>query len=148
MNNINAKLCMVGPDSDGCLEEVKKYADQLEVEVSFTGRLSKQEWIKLSEDYNIFINTTNFDNMPISVIEAMALGLPVLSTNVGGLPFLIKHDKTGFLVEPNSVVSFVESIERIIHSPSQTNKIIGSARNHVENLDWEVVKKQWINVLK
>lgn len=146
--NINAKLCMVGPDGDESIQDAKKYADKLGVEVSFTGKLSKKEWIKLSEDYNIFINTTNLDNMPVSVIEAMALGLPIVSTNVGGLPFLIKHDKTGLLVEPNSVVSFVESIKRIIDSPSHTNKIIKDARTHVEQLDWGVVKKQWINVLK
>ena len=75
---INAKLCMVGPDGDGTFDEAKKYADELGVDINFTGKLSKQEWIRLSEDYNVFINTTNFDNMPISVIEAMALGLPVV----------------------------------------------------------------------
>ena len=145
---MDAELCMAGPDSDGSLLEAKKYAYQLGLEVTFTGKLSKPEWIKLSEDYNIFINTTNIDNMPVSVIEAMALGLPVVSTNVGGLPFLIEQDKTGFLVEPHSVVSFVESIEGIIDSPCKTHKIMAEARDYVEKLDWEVVKKQWSNVLK
>ena len=146
--NRDAELCMIGPDNDGSLLEAKKYADQLGLEVTFTGKLSKQKWIRLSEDYNIFINTTNIDNMPVSVIEAMALGLPLVSTNVGGLPFLIEHDKTGFLVEPNSVVSFVESIEGIIDSPNKTHRIMAEARDYAEKLDWENVKKQWINVLK
>ena len=139
---------MVGPDSDGSLQEAKKYADKLGVEVNFTGKLSKQEWIKLSEDYNIFVNTTNFDNMPVSVIEAMALGLPIISTNVGGMPFLIQNNINGVLVEPNSSKAFVESIKRLVGSKEETNKIINEARVSAEHLDWEVVKKQWIKVLK
>ena len=146
--SIKSKLCMVGPDSDGSLQEAKKYADKLGVEVNFTGKLSKQEWIKLSEDYNIFVNTTNFDNMPVSVIEAMALGLPIISTNVGGMPFLIQNNINGLLVEPNSSKGFVESIKRLVGSKEETNKIINEARVSAEHLDWEVVKKQWINVLK
>ncbi|NPA35293.1 MAG: glycosyltransferase family 4 protein, partial [Chlorobi bacterium] len=68
----SASLCMVGPDKDGtllkCQELVKEY--QLQNSVTFTGVLSKKEWHKLSEKYDIFINTTNVDNTPVSVIEA------------------------------------------------------------------------------
>ena len=49
--------------------------------VIFQGRLTKHEWVELSYNYDIFINTTNYDNQPISVIESMALGLPIISTN-------------------------------------------------------------------
>ena len=146
--NIDAKLCMVGPDSDGNLHEAKMYANKMNIEVDFTGKLSKQEWIKLSEDYNIFINTTNFDNMPVSVIEAMALGLPVVSTNVGGIPFLIKNNINGALVNPNSVEEFVDSIKNFVSFPQHTNQVIHEARSYAESLDWEVVKNQWIKVLK
>ena len=55
----------------------------LEDSVTLTGRLSKNEWISLSRDYDIFINTTDYDNHPVSVIEAMALGLPIVTTNAG-----------------------------------------------------------------
>lgn len=146
--HIKAELCMIGPDGDGSLEEAKKCAEQFGVEVKFTGKLTKQEWIRISQDYNIFINTTNIDNMPLSVIEAMALGFPVVSTNVGGMPFLIENNKNGVLVEPDSVEAFVESIKHIIDSPERSKLITQKARARVENLDWEVVKKQWINVLK
>ncbi|GAA4883709.1 hypothetical protein GCM10023311_02420 [Flaviramulus aquimarinus] len=146
--NIKAELCMVGPDSDGSLLDVKNYADELGVVVTFTGKLSKQEWIKRSNHYNIFINTTNVDNMPVSVIESMALGLPVISTNVGGIPFLIEDDKTGILVEPNSVEAFVMAIIRLMNSPDDTRKMVKNAREYAEQFDWKTIKNQWVEVLR
>ena len=146
--NMDAELCMVGPDSDGSMQEAIDYAKAQKVEVTFTGKLSKQEWIEISKDYNIFINTTHFDNMPVSVIEAMALGLPVISTNVGGMPFLIKDSLTGVLVEPDSVKAFIKAIKRIINSPKESNIIALNARKTAEQLDWNVVKNQWYKVLQ
>lgn len=146
--NIKATLCMVGPDNDGSLQAVKKYAEEIGVEVKFTGLLSKQQWIELSKDYNIFINTTNFDNMPVSVIEAMALGIPVISTNVGGMPFLIENEEDGILVNPNHSGEFVNAVKKLISDSEKIHKITLNARNRVENFDWEVVKKQWFSVLQ
>lgn len=146
--NIEAELCMVGPDGDGSLLETKKHAEKLGVKVDFRGKLTKQEWIKLSKNFNIFINTTNFDNMPVSVIEAMALGLPVVSTNVGGLSFLIQHNKNGFLVESGASNLFVDTIINLTNSPEKTNQIAKEGRDYVEQFDWEIVKNHWIKLLK
>ncbi|WP_452598597.1 glycosyltransferase family 4 protein [Pontimicrobium sp. MEBiC01747] len=143
-----ASLCMVGPDNDGALEKAKEHAKTLNVEVSFTNKLSKEEWIKLSEHYNVFINTTNFDNMPVSVIEAMALGLPVVSTNVGGLPFLINDSKNGVLVEPNNANAFVEAIIDLQDNKEKVMSIITEARKKVEQYDWQTVKLKWLSILK
>ena len=145
--SINAKLCMVGPDSDGSLQKAKNYANELQVEVIFTGKLDKKEWINLSENYNIFINTTHVDNMPVSIIESWALGLPVVSTNVGGIPFFVKHNENGILVEPNMESAFVDAIKKLISSKNYGNKIAEEARRCAENLDWNVVKNHWIKVL-
>ncbi len=147
-DNIQAKLCMVGPDSDGSLQEAKKYANQLGVKVLFTGKLSKPEWVALSKDYNIFINTTNFDNMPVSVIEAMALGLPIISTNVGGMPFLIEHNKNGFLVVPKLVTPFVLAIKNITSDSDNTKSMVKTARRQVEHFNWDFIQKQWAKVLR
>lgn len=141
---IKASLCMVGPDADGSLAEVIALANKLHVDVVFTGKLTKPEWIALSNDYTIFINTTNFDNMPVSVIEAMALGLPVISTNVGGMPYLIDHEKDGILVAPNDVDAFVDAIKTIIHQPEKAIEMTQQARLKVEQFDWDIVKQQWL----
>lgn len=148
IENIPASLCMVGPDNDGSMQKTKDYAKALGVDVRFTGKLTKEAWIKLSKDFTIFINTTNFDNMPVSVIEAMALGLPVISTNVGGLPYLITHKKDGILVSVNYVEAFVNAVKWLQNHPNQVINIAQQARQKVINFDWQVVKNLWISVLQ
>lgn len=145
----DVELCMIGPDKDGSLEKVNAKAAELGItdSLKITGKLSKEEWHKLSEEYDIFINTTNFDNHPVSVIEAMALGLPVISTNVGGLPFLIDNNRDGILVNPERKEEFVNSIEKLISDDKLAAELAFNARRKVEDFDWEVVKHKWFDLI-
>ncbi len=144
----NATLTMVGPDKDGSMQETKQLAKQLNLEVHFTGRLTKPEWIALSKSHTIFINTTHFDNTPVSVMEAMALGLPVVSTNVGGIPFLLAHEENAILVSDTNVAQMTEAITKLVKNCELVEKITHNARKHIESMDWEVVKNDWIALLK
>ena len=143
-----AILCMIGPDKDGTLEDVKQLINKyhLNESVEITGVLSKKEWHKKSENYDIFINTTNVDNTPISVIEAMALGLPVVSTNVGGMPYLIQHNEDGVLVEKNNPSAMTKEICKIVEENKYSLAI--NARKKVENFDWNIVKSKWMKILQ
>lgn len=143
----NAELVMVGPEIDGSMKVAKQLAIDKNLNVKFTGKLSKNEWIKLSENYNVFINTTNFDNMPFSVIEAMALGLPIVSTNVGGLPFLISHNEDGLLVPPNDVNAMVDAIIELKEDISLKDKLVVNARKKIEKFDWDEVRVKWERLL-
>ena len=142
-----AELCMIGPDSDGSFELTRQLANKLQLKVKFTGKLTKNEWHKLSEDYNVFINTTNFDNMPVSVVEAMALGLPVVSTNVGGMAYLINNQKDGILVNREDEEAMAKAILELFSNDKLKQTIIQNARKKVENFDWKIVKQQWIRIL-
>lgn len=141
-----AKLTMVGPDKDGSLQQCKDLASQLGIadSVQFTGQLPKTEWTALAEDHDIFINTSTIDNMPFSIIEAMALGMIVVSTNVGGIPKLV-NDVNGVLVNSNDVVAMTNAIENLLSS--NTTRYSTSARNTAEEYDWQNVKSSWINLL-
>lgn len=143
----DALLCMVGPDKDGALVSTKALAKAYELDVTFTGKLSKKEWISLSADYTIFINTTNFDNTPVSVMEAMALGLPVVSTNVGGIPYLLEDGVDALLVEANSVSQMVAAVERLCTDSHLATSITRGARTKVEAFDWTNVREAWKNVI-
>lgn len=142
-----AKICMVGPKKDDSYSKTVKFAKSNNVEVEFTGKLSKEDWIKLSKDYNIFINTTHFDNTPISVIEAMALGLPVVSTNVGGIPYLLQHDANALLINDDDVDDMERQINRLMTEPDLAQKLSQKGKESVRAFDWEVVKNQWIELL-
>ncbi len=136
-----AKLCMVGPDKDGSLEKCRNLASGLNVE--FTGKLSKKDWIILSEQYDIFLNTTNVDNTPISVMEAMALGLPVVSTNAGGVPFIINNDADGLLVNKNNADEAVAAMLRLLSDPAKAESLSQAARKRAEEWDWSCSGAKW-----
>ena len=143
-----SELCMVGPGKDESLENCRRYALQKKLPVKFCGKLSKEDWRTLSEEYDIFLNTTNIDNTPVSVIEAMALGLPVVSTNVSGLPFLISADVDGLLVPPDDPERMAGSVEKLLIDPEFSLKMTKTARKKTEAFDWEVVKEKWERLLK
>ncbi len=145
----DAVLTMVGPDRDGSLEETKAFAKELGLEdsVTFTGGLSKEEWIDLSKDFDIFINPTNFDNLPVSIVEAMALGFVIVSTNVGGLPYLIDNEKDGLLVDKNDHIAMANKILRALKDPQLAKKLSQNAREKAKGYAWSEVKKKWDAVI-
>jgi glycosyltransferase involved in cell wall biosynthesis len=142
-----ATLCMVGPDKDGSLDECKKLVEIEMLNVTFKGRLNKDEWIQLSKEYDIFINTTNVDNTPVSVMEAMALGMPVVTTNAGGIPYLFKDGEEGLMVDTNNENKMVEAICRLINNPALANKLSCSSRSKAAQWDWKVIGKEWKTLL-
>ncbi len=144
----NAELCMVGPDKDGTMRTCKKFAAKHDLNLKFTGKLKKKDWAKISKDYDFFINTTNIDNTPISVIEAMSLGLAVVSTDVGGMPMLINNNKDGLLVPVNNAEVMAAEITKLIENPEKARILTENARSKVENFAWEKVKTAWNSVLK
>ena len=143
----NAELCMVGPVKDESWKDCFRYARLHRLPVRFPGRLSKASWTALSEKYDIFLNTTNIDNTPVSVIETMAMGIPVVSTNVGGLPYLISADIDGVLVPPNDPERMATAVKNILSDQQRSLERTIAARKKVEAFDWERVKNSWKDVL-
>lgn len=142
-----SKLCMIGPDKDGSMNYIKELVSKYELDVEITGRLSIEEWTTKSKQFDVFINTTHFDNTPISVIEAMALGLPVVSTNVGGIPYLVANEENALLVSDNDVQGMFRCIVRLVEEDNLSLKLSKNGNELIESFDWDVVKKIWIGVL-
>jgi glycosyltransferase involved in cell wall biosynthesis len=144
----SATLTMVGPDKDGSLQTTKAFAESIGVAVNFTGQLAKEDWWKLASEHDIFINTTHFDNTPISVMEAMALGLPLVSTNVGGIPYLLTDKENALLVPDNDDKAMTEAILDLLNDNVKSNQMAKNARTSIEQMDWNVVKEGWKRVLR
>lgn len=141
----DVQLTMVGPDLDGSMEQCKKLCAKLELheQVKFTGKLSKKDWADLAAQCDIFINTTDYDNLPVSVIEAMALGLPVVSTNVGGVPYLIEHDMYGLLVKPGDVDAMNKAVQSLLKNIELTKRLSNNGRIRASEFDWSIIKNKW-----
>jgi len=143
----NAILCMIGPQIDDSFADTKELVNKLQLtdSVEFTGVLPKEEWHQKSIEYDVFMNTTNFDNTPVSVMEAMALGLSVVSTNVGGMPYLIENTVDGILVDKENPEQMAKAILKLME---ENNQIISkNARNKAECFGWNVVRDKWLEIL-
>lgn len=154
LKNLNDKgmdvhLTMVGPNKDETLDKCQRMAETAGVSdrLTITGRLPKADWIALSASHNLFLNTTSVDNTPVSVMEAMALGLPVVTTKVGGIPFLFEDGKEGIMVEKQNSEALTDAILALKNTPERVANISSAARRKAEEWDWEVVRKQWIELL-
>jgi phenylacetate-CoA ligase len=145
----NATLCMIGPAKDDSFDDTKALARKLGVEgsITYTGVLPKKEWHKLAEEFDIFINTTTVDNTPISVMEAMAMGLPVVSTNVGGIPYLLEDASDAFLVPSGDYKAMSQVIIDIVEQRNNVFEVVQNARKKVEQFDWAVIRTDWISLL-
>ena len=141
---IDANMTMVGGIKDDSFEQCKSYCfdNGLNEYVNFTGQIGKSDWIKLSEKHDIFLNTTTIDNAPVSVVEALVLGMIVVSSNVGGLRYLI--DRTnGYLV--NNAGEFVSTIQNILEKNNAD--MSRNAGELIEIYDRQSVLSRWGEIL-
>jgi glycosyltransferase involved in cell wall biosynthesis len=146
-----ATLEMVGPDKhDGSLERTRATAGQLGVAdaVEFTGAVPKSRIPERIDAGDIFLNTTTIDNTPVSVIEAMACGACVVSTNVGGLPHLIADGADGLLVPPQDARAMAAAVERLLSESGLAEQVSLAARARTQAFDWDAVLPQWEEMLR
>lgn len=139
-------LTMFGPDKmDGSFELTRKTAHDMGVQdrIGFPGAVPKERVPDVLQTGDIFLNTTNVDNTPVSVLEAMACGLCVVTTNVGGLPDLLEDGVDALLVPPDDSQAMANAIRRLLTEPALAEKLSVNARRKVEGFDWSVILPQW-----
>jgi glycosyltransferase involved in cell wall biosynthesis len=142
----DSHLLMGGDDKDdGSLEKTKEMARLLGVSnsIEFCGKIPNLDVPSWLQRGDIFINTTNIDNAPVSVIEAMACGLCIVSTNVGGIPYLLKDGEDALLVPPDDPQAMATAVKKILKEPGLAEKISNNARCKAEWFDWSIVFHQW-----
>lgn len=140
------KVIMVGPDKkDGSLQNMVLLANKLEVieSIEIIPGIPKSQVPSVLKKENIFLNTTNIDNTPVSVIEAMACGLCIVSTNVGGIPYLLEDGFDSLLVPPDDPGAMAAAIQRILTEPELAARLSANARKKAESFDWVIILPQW-----
>lgn len=143
-----ATLVMAGQDS-GQEAEVRSAAAELGLgqAIRFAGFLDAEGKLRESETADIFLNTNRIDNMPVAIVEMAAFGLPVVSTNVGGIPDLLVNDQTGLLVPDDDDAAMAAAIERLVRSPELASRLSANGRRLAEHSAWDAVRPKWERAL-
>lgn len=110
--------------------------------VTFTGRVDNQKIYHYLNLSDIFLSSPTVDNMPVSVLEAMNAGLLVISSCVGGVPYMIKDGETGLLFENDNSDQLAKKMLEAVENQATVNDIIIRAHNEVKRYRWESVKEQ------
>lgn len=145
------RLTMVGPDKgDGSLQAAQTKAEELGIggQVDFPGGIAKAEVPHFLQKGDIFLNTTNADNTPVSVMEAMACGLPVVTTDVGGLRYLLENDIDARLVPPDDPEAMADAVARLLSHPEEAEALALAARRKVEAFDWSQILPRWKDLFR
>jgi glycosyltransferase involved in cell wall biosynthesis len=114
--------------------------------VRFEGAVDPRRMPDLYEDADILLNASVIDNQPVSVLEAFAAGLPVVSTPTGDLANLIRHRITGLLVPREDPEAMADAASYLLGNPNRAHLVARSARQEAEKYRWESVRNSWLAV--
>ena len=112
----------------------------------FLGRIPNEEMPRLYAQADIALNTSLVDNMPISVLEAFASGVPVVSTRVGGVPALVGDGKEAVLVAPGEPREMALALESLWKTPAQREALRLAGLEKAKHFGWASVREQWARI--
>jgi L-malate glycosyltransferase len=115
---------------------------------TFTGRIPFDHMPAVYDAHDIYLTATDIDNMPSSIIECFASGLPVVTTDAGGLPYIVKSEETGLMVERGDYEALAEGAIRLIEDQELASAIARRARQECARYAWPQIKEQWLAVYR
>ena len=107
--------------------------------ITFAGRLDRDAMAEAYRNADIAINPSLVDNMPNSVLEALASGVPVVTTNVGGVPYIVKDGHTALLVHPGSPEAMAAAILRLMGDADLSEQLVNNGQSEVQKYTWQQV---------
>jgi glycosyltransferase involved in cell wall biosynthesis len=146
----DARLTMIGPDRrDGSLQQSMAVARHLGIldRVTFITGVPKPEVAAHLNTGDIFLNTSTIDNTPVSVVEALACGLCVVSTKVGGIGHLLQSETDSLLVPAGECGALGTAIRRILTEEGLSAKLSKNALQKAKTFDWNIVLPRWHRLL-
>ena len=141
-HDVTLRIAGTGPER----KPLMAMADKLGVtdRVTFEGRLDRDGIVRLYQAAHAMVNPATVDNMPNSVLEALACGVPVISTNVGGVPYIVRDGETALLVPPEDVSALAEAIIRLKQTPQLAAGLRSNGLAAVQQYTWDKVGPQWL----
>jgi L-malate glycosyltransferase len=142
----DATLTMAGA---GGQTEVKELVGSLGLSsiVRFVGIVPKREMPELIEQHDIYIQSNRVENMPVSILEMWAGGIPVVATDVGGTCHLVNSGNDGLLVASERPEALAEACLRLLREPQLVERLSCNGRQRVEEFSWKNVQFSWLDAL-
>src|SRR5947209_3601523 len=142
-----ARLVVVGDGSQHA--ELQRLARELNLShTEFVGRVGPEEMHAYYDAADVFLNASNIDNMPISILEAFAAGTPVVTTNAGGIPYIVADGETGLMVECGNCDALARSALRLFEEDGLASKIACKAHEQSRRYAWVAVRDGWLKVYR
>jgi glycosyltransferase involved in cell wall biosynthesis len=143
----DASLTLVGAGSQE--RELRALAQQLNLQhLHFTGRVRPDAIADIYAAHDIYVQSPDIDNMPTSVIEAFASGLPVVSTDAGGIPIILTHDRHGLLAPKGDHDALGRHLIDLLDSPARAQRLARDAYATCRAYTWPAVREQWLDVYR
>lgn len=140
-----ARLIIAGVGSEE--SELKKLSTDLQLKnTEFVGRIEQEKMPEFYDQADIYLNSSIVDNMPLSIIEAFSCGLPVVTTDAGGIPFIVEHEETGLLVSVDDHESLAQESIRLLENDELAQKIIAKSRAECVKYSWSQIREQWLAI--
>ena len=142
-----ASLTLVGT---GEMElEVRSMVNDLRLRnVLFMKHLSHEELVEAYDQNDIFLNTSSFDNQPVTILEALASGIPIISTNAGGIPYVFEDAEIGYLVPVNDHEAMAEKALTLLKNPQTVRHMSERSQTFTQRFCWPSVISLWCRLYK
>ena len=144
----NVTLVIVGDGPERASLESLARDHQIEECVTFTGPLSGSEVLSAMASSDIFVLNSSEENFPHVILEAMAVGLPVVATRVGGIPEVITSHANGLLVSPYDPDEISHHIQLLVNDPPLRQRLSQAGRETAKYYSWEMLTDQYITLFK
>ena len=134
---------------DALLKRMLALADSLQVrdKIKVVGAVPRRDVPRWLNEGDIFINTTNIDNTPVSLIEAMASGMCIVSTYVGGIRYLLENYVNALLVPPDNPILMAFAVQQILDEPILPLTLSTYARHRAEGFSWQLIYPLWEKII-
>jgi glycosyltransferase involved in cell wall biosynthesis len=143
----DATLTLVGGGSEE--PALRRLADHLGLRrVRFVGRVPPGEISRFYAEADIYLQTPDIDNMPGSVLEAFASGLPVVSTAAGGVPAILTDEVHGLLVPPGDHAAAARAVLRLVDEAGLADRLSQAASATCRDYTWRAVRDRWLAVYR
>lgn len=142
----SARLTIAGSGPERAALEGLARVLNIDAAVHFTGRVDNEHMPELYRSADVMINPSLADNMPISILEALASGVPIVSTNVGGVPFLVEDGKTALLVPPSDPQAMAQALMQVLTMPDLARRLSEAGLASVQQYTWQCVRERLFSV--